>query len=354
MDSITNLIVGYILASDIMVERVALECNVYIVANDSTNIEKSRFPVDRDPNLKVSKFSVTDDTRIEHNWKCLMDGLNLEEEHVINEVFENIIDDKNIWLKRNVIGYYLSQGLTSARLATEVFHRALNLKCLKTGKFSAEEDQIILDFVQREGRKFAKLGKLLRRRSNSVSVRHHYLDTRGLNSKDGTRFTLEEDKLIITEVFAVAKNFLHDQKIKKKDWKEIGKKLQRNPQSAYNRWKIVLEPMLKKYHAGSLYVDEKEVLINHMVEHDMDHAQDVDWKALVKLPKFAGTSTAYLQNIHKTLRDQTKRKHLELSPQELTSKAIQIYLNKCTRRAPRKNKEENQEKLINFYRSTVM
>ena len=268
--------------------------------------------------------------------------------------FDNISDDKDIGLKRNIIGYFLSQGLTSARLATEVFHRAMNLKCLKTGEFSKGEDQIILDFVQREGRKFAKLGKLLRRRSNSVLVRHQYLVNLGLNSKGGARYNVGEDKLIITELFAVDKNILKDQKIKKEDWAKIGKKLQRNPESAYNRWRIVLEPMLKKYHAGSLFVEEKEMLINHMVEHNMNHAQDVDWKELVKLPKFAGTSTAYLQNIHQVLRDQTRKKHPELSPEELTSEEIQRYLNNTTRRAPKKNKEENREKIINFYCTTFL
>ena len=111
----------------------------------------------------------------------------------------------------------------------------MNLKCLKTGKFSAEEDWIILYFVQREGRKFAKLGKLMSRRSNSVLVRHQYLVNLELNSKDGARYTVDEDKLIITEVFTVDKNILNDRKIKKEDWAQIGKKLQRNPQSAYNR-----------------------------------------------------------------------------------------------------------------------
>ena len=49
--------------------------------------------------------------------------------------------------------------------------------------------------------------------------------------------------------------------------------------------------MLKKYHEGSLYVDENEILVNHMVEYGMDHARVVDWKELAKLPKFASPST---------------------------------------------------------------
>ena len=109
--------------------------------------------------------------------------------------------------------------------------------------------------------------------------------------------------------------------------------------------------MLKKYRAGSLYMDEKEMLINHMVEHEMDHAQDVDWKELVKLPKFAGSSTAHLQSIYQMLKGQAKKKYPDLTPKELTAKEIRKYLNNSTKRAPKKNKEGNIDKLIQHYLS---
>jgi len=347
MDSVMNLIVGYVLATDIMVQRVALECNVTIVPNPKYSKSSRNLPNNLDPKIKVLKFSLADDALIEHNWKSLIEGLGLVEENAIIEVFENSSEEKDIGLKRNIIGYFLSQGMTNPRLATQVFDRAMVLKSAKTGEFSPEEDKIILTCVEEEGKKFAEVAKLLNRRNNSVWVRHKLLVASGKTTN-----TVDEDKLIMTEVFAVDKNILSDGRIRKEDWAQIGKKLQRNPQSVYQRWRSVLEPMLKKYHAGSLYMDEKEMLINHMVEHEMDHAQDVDWKELVKLPKFAGSSTAHLQSIYQMLKGQAKKKYPERTPKEpLTAKEIKKYLNNSTKRARKKNKEENIEKLIQFYLS---
>ena len=355
MDSMIDLIVGYILASDIMVERVALECNLSIRANKYTIMDKRSIQPSLDPKIKVAKFTVTDDALIEDNWKSLIEGLGLEEEKAIDGVFENISKkDKDIGLKRNIIGYFLSQGLSAPRLATEVFHRAVVLMCLKTGDFSTEEDKIILEFVKKEGRDFSTLAKLLNRRNNSVWIRHDVLlSSPGRTSKDGTHYTIEEDKLLLTEVFAVDKNILDDRTIGKKDWARIGKMLGRSPQGAYQRWRSILEPMLKKYHADSLFVDEKELLINHMVDHDMHHSQDVDWNEIVKLPEFAGASKAHLQYIYQMLISQTRKKY-KLSPEELTSKEIQKYQLITPKKRLRKNKAEHTEKLVQFYQTTIL
>merc|ERR1719154_178247 len=109
-------------------------------------------------------------------------------------------------------------------------------------------------------------------------------------------FKANEDEKLIVEVFKVNKNALEDGKILKKDWQRIGKQLKRSPHIVRQHWMATLLPTLKRYHAGTLSADMKEVLVNHMVENKLNYAQDIDWKELEKLPQFAGTTTQYLAN----------------------------------------------------------
>ena len=45
--------------------------------------------------------------------------------------------------------------------------------------------------------------------------------------------------------------------------------------------------------AGVLDVDFKPILIDYMVENGLKFAQDVDWKALTKLPQFRGLNITF-------------------------------------------------------------
>ena len=42
---------------------------------------------------------------------------------------------------------------------------------------------------------------------------------------------------------------------------------------------------------GSLDVDYKERVIRYLVENDLSTGQDVDWKAMARLPQFKGKLT---------------------------------------------------------------
>merc|ERR1719431_915078 len=121
------------------------------------------------------------------------------------------------------------------------------------------------------------------------------------------------------------------------DWIRIGKKLKRNPRSVYDRWRTGLEPKLQKFHTGSQNDNLKRALIKHMVEHDLMFAQDVDWKELIKLPKFAGTTVRHLQNTHGEVRRQTKRLNPTLGNEELTSVELLRHLRNASRKDRRRS-----------------
>jgi len=352
MSSVTDIMVAFILSKNIMVNKIALDCNYAIVStNNSRMIERNEFPNNLDPSIKILKFSASDDTIIEQNWNALIKGeLNLVEEIAVKEIFETICEEKDIGLKRNIIGYFLSQGLQDIRLATDVYHRARIIKCFKRGDYTAEEDDIILKFVKSEGRKFAKLGKVLKRSRGSVTARYDLL-VQIDNIKDGSPYTVDDAKVIITEVFANNKNILVDGKMKKEDWVKIGKKLQRSPRKVRQHWKDRLEPKLQRYLAGNLNTDMKEILINHMVEHNMMHAQDVDWKKLVNLSKFSGCTELFLQDLHANLKTRTRNVNKGMGAKDATSIEIQRYLQSSLRYTPSKKSKAYTKSIIEIYRS---
>ena len=221
-----DILAGYILNSGIKVQAVALETNICVFRANLGIIPRSDLPKDLDPEIKIGKFSARDDEIILENWSHLYKHthgkLDLEENDTIKEIFENTKKDKG--LKNNIVGYYLSQGLADIRLATLVFHRARVLLCARRGEFTTEEDKVILDFVEEEGRKGSALAKQLGR-TTAASVKYRYGAL--TNDYEGGSYTLSEDKIFLSEVFAVERD---GKNITAEDWKRIGDKLKQDPQ----------------------------------------------------------------------------------------------------------------------------
>ena len=293
-DAPLDVFVSHILGKDIMVNKIALKTNVSVFRGNLHFIRKEDLPKDLDPELKVGRFSVRDNEIILENWSHLKSQtskqLQLDEKDAIKAIFEDTNKDQGF--KKNVVGYFLAQGLPDTRLATEVFQRARILLTTRKGDFTPEEDKIILDFVEKEGKKWAALTKLLKTAGkNSAKQRYNVLTN---NYKIGA-YTAEEDKIILGEVFAANKFVLSDgNNLTMEDWKRIGGKLGRNPLYVNSHWRKALEPILTRYQAGTLDVEVKKVLLDHLVKNNMDYTQNVDWKELAKLPKFAGSTPSYL------------------------------------------------------------
>ena len=94
------------------------------------------------------------------------------------------------------------------------------------------------------------------------------------------------------------------------------------------------------------------MLLDHLVENNMNYAQDVDWKELAKLPKFAGSTSSYLQKQLSNMRVNTRAMSPELSPAELTTGAVQSWYDNSLRNRSVK-REEYQEELIAVYKKII-
>jgi len=344
---LTDWLVGYILAKNIKVFKLALENNVVVCKEGFGYIDKTNdLPKDLNPEVKTGRYSMEEDSIIMTNWKELTKDLELNEEDTVEELFKNTSKDEELGKKRNIIGYFLSQGLTNIRLATEVYQRARTVRCARKGDFTKEEDEAILKFVEKEGEQWTKLAIMLRRSNyKTVSVRYDIL----INNYKHGDYTAKEDELILREVFAVDSDILVDGKITQSDWNKIAEKLQRRPHTVRNRWQQTLEPILKRYEAGTLHKDVKDVLINHLLEHNMNYTQDVDWKKLAKLPKFAGTTSSYLSKKYSNMRTITGQKYPELSDVQLTTEAIQRYRADIKTYKTSRTVLEHQERIVKYY-----
>ena len=171
------------------------------------------------------------------------------------------------------------------------------------------------------------------------------------NDYEGGSYTLSEDKTILTELFAVDRD---GKNITDEDWKRIAGKLKRNPQYVHHHWLYTLEPVLTRYKAGTLNMAVKNVLLDHLVENNMDYTQDVDWKELAKLPKFAGTTSAYLSQMYALLRSNTGMKYPELSEEHLNTEAIRRYRVNTKRISTSYTILEHQEIIVKFYLSDIL
>jgi len=343
--------VDHVLTKNITVYKAALERNTIVDLKHMRNIRRHKLPKHFDKEITVGRFTKVEDSIILENLKELINDSNLIEEDAKAELFEKTSDDDDIGIKQNIVGYYLAQGLGKVRLASNVFHRARLLLCLKTGQLSRAEDVLILQSALQGKKEWSKLGREMRRTPEMLINRFELLSSPD-NIKHGA-YTMEEDQKILVEVFRIKENVLDGDNLSKHDWEEIANKLQRYHFYLYNHWIGVLEPMLKRYHAGTLHVDVREVLINHMVEQGMDHVQDVDWNKLVKLDKFAGTTANFLQRKYNDLKKNTTKKYPGLSPKKIASTDIRRYLDNSQRNGTQKRRERGQQ-LINFYEKNIL
>merc|ERR1719154_77366 len=174
-------------------------------------IKRGEFPKNVPADIKVTGFTPAEDEIIRDNWKRLLSEVNLDkkEEQILQEMFASYRREEVFEMKKNIVGFFLSQNLPEVRLATEVQHRAKLLLWRRTGRFTPEEDQRIIDFANKQGDdakpRWGKLARHMRRQdANKVKTRYELLISYKKDIISGV-YTADEDKKILIEVFKVNK-----------------------------------------------------------------------------------------------------------------------------------------------------
>ena len=188
--------------------------------------------------------------------------------------------------KKNVLGCYLGQDLTRIRHASDVFHHAFELLNPPTfkGKFTKEEDQLILSEVAKTGeckgtwKQIA--GMLNRSNCSSIKMRFFCLTTNRFLQRG--QFDISEDEYILRSLFSGKKDtdIQEIESITQKDFTDIAESLNRSIYSVSLKWKGSLKPILLSHHFGTLHRPWKKELFQYLIDKKVIARQDINYHEL--------------------------------------------------------------------------
>jgi len=314
--------------------------------------------------FKVSSYSCLDDQIILDNLEDLIIKLDLnsQREEVKQKMFEfEDLPQEHLVAKCNILGHYLSQGLDDLRLPMDVFNRSkLLLRApMKKKRFTSDEDQRIIKAFEEpisDKERQEAVGNLARTFGRQLASIYHRYD-KVLKHKDKAKsgtFSLEEDQQILDTVFnkyKVPLKELESCEIEFDLWEKLGCELNRRPVTVYHHWTILLLPLLIRFDAGVHHVDHRQLLIEHFVKNNIEYSQEANWSEIVKRPEFKGTNSQYLQKIYNTTRVCTKRRFPKLENADITSSKMLEYLHSRYKQVPYDGRRglKQREELLEYY-----
>ena len=178
---------------------------------------------------------------------------------------------------------------------------------LKLGRFSPEEDQIILDNVERHGLNldtFKKVAVLLGRNlPDSIKTRHEFLTSN--KEKNRKRWTSSDDKKLLEAILKLDRINPRDISglcsVNISDFTSVAKELQRSKKSCWFHYYQALLPILKTHILGLPQgTDWMRELLRYIVDNQIKSVADIDYFVLCneQLPGQTRYSMAnYISNL---------------------------------------------------------
>ena len=377
LPSFLQLAVFHVYKQNIKVNKVSLETKSKIVTPLTVRpIYRQLFSNDLPKEIITGRYTKAEDKIILKNWNELRGLIKVDaiEEEVREVLFENSSKSSEEKFCKNIIGYFLSQGLTNTRLAADVFNRLrIILSSTKIGKFSPDEDKKILKHFNRNIEEGAEEMKEIHNLAISLGRNHHSVYNRYfliLKHKDKQRvgkFSVDESKLIIKSVFACNENVLNDGMVLSSVWENIGQQLNRKPRNVYTHWITLIHPLLLRFHSGTLEIDYFEVLILYMLKNNLQFPKDVNWKEVSELPEFLGTTGVYLHTLYCIKKCNAVKLHRlkgqkPVAREEFTAQLVFSYWTETSKKINTQKQKESiarktksvEAELIEFYKSFVL
>jgi len=228
--------------------------------------------------------------------------------------------------------------------------------CPSKRAFTPEEDDLIRIRIEQFGDnvKLGKLAKELGRQSGSVFRRIQILK-RGDVRRRHKLFSLLEDEAILEKVLPdLEKKNLKDIVLNESSFKVLAKDIGRTPLSVMKRWTYTLQPWIMQHRAGTLNLDIRQMLINHVSETFSDR-ESIRWDVVAHRPEFAGHSELILRRIFTdnilpvVLRhDDSKISRLDISLKQIAD-GFNQYIAECKHRKVSEKVRERQSKVIEYY-----
>jgi len=171
--------------------------------------------------------------------------------------------------------------------------------CLsKKRPFTPDEDDLIRTRIEEFGDnvKPGKLAKELCRNSGSVIRRIKVLKSGDMGRKYKL-FSLLEDKKILEKVLPnLEEKNLKDIVLHESSIQDLAKDLGRSTASVSNRWTYTLQPWIMRHRAGTLNLDIRQMLVNHLSE-TYSERESIQWDVVAQRPEFAGHTEISLRGI---------------------------------------------------------
>ena len=281
--------------------------------------------------LIFGKYNVQVENVLKSNFTTLVENSQVDQNDLEVELFARQgpgnTPDREFLLKRQLIGFFLLNGLENShlRLPVEALNRLAG--SLFGKKFTKKEDKAILAWVDKVGpRKWTDLAWSLNRHyihgPTSVMNRYQVLKDKMEKKEKGKVFSdIEEDTKLLAEVLKQDPEALRKMTTSVA-WLEVAAKLQRPRDELYRDWTSRILPTLARHLAGTLQDDVRGELIEEVMNRGWQFRSDIEFPLLASLPAFKGHTPTSLSNMYKDLVEivvyKQKTKGVSVSRREVT------------------------------------
>ena len=197
-----------------------------------------------------------------------------------------------------------NEGSAARKTSGEIVQKVR--KCFTPG-----EDSIILNKIEEMGNDL-NIKELAEELGRSTTVIHHRVRKLKIEGSRMNRkiFSLAEDEAILEMVLPGLQKYnllelvLHDGK----DLDDLATALGR-PNKGHSlslRWAHILQPWIMQYYAGTLNLDIRMMLVNHLAETYLSR-KSINWDAVAEKSEFAGHTVINLKRIFSQLLKASKR-----------------------------------------------
>jgi len=309
--------------------------------------------------IKTGKFNEDDEDAIMEQWKALIRLTGLKEEDLKKGAFAATkpgrYTDRSFLLKRQLIGFWLLQGLKDGdrRLPMEAYNRLPVL--LYAGSFTKEEDEKILAWVEENGPKdWAKLARIMDRRyaGASSSVMHRYKELEGrLKGNRKGAFDIQETSCAIKEVLkqdpGAFEKPLDESGI---NFKAIASLIGRNNSRLWHFYAVSVHSTVMRYKAGTLEKDVRGDLVQEVKKNkNWIYSVDIEFDKLAAMPKFEGHNSISLLSLYAIMMGAVMTLSGQQSKREVTVEQVEEWWNTSKRKSKSKSLIEKEQVIINAY-----
>ena len=359
VDSVCHLI----LKQGLLVNEKILNLNAIGLFNHSAFYNNRIKVLKEEGMIKCGGFTKAYDTALKERFCDLITVSQVNREDLHRKLFDFAfrqggIEDRRFALQRQLVGFYLLQGLKDGdhRLPVEVYCRLATV--LFSGPFTKEEDAAILAWVETNGAtKWRELASSLGRNypSGGVSVRRRYEIMLGQQTgKKSGSFDENEISVIIKHVLHHNPEAVNEVQRNTMDWKAIGEKVNRHWISVWKVYQNSIQPTIRRHLAGTLEEDVRGQLIRKARERGWNTRAQFDFHQLAEMSEFRGHTSCSLELLYASMLGNLVEKRKELrSKREVSLDMVEEWWATTTRRKKSSNIKAKEQAMVSAYKKVI-